>query len=235
MSISQAFSAAFTPFDRGEIYEWLRDNITLGTSYAKQGPFRIENSEYLRRAYELLRSDSTRVVNLLKGTQTGGTLVADTWLPYLMANSPGPVMWAGQSNDDCSDHFITRPQGLIENCKALQDLWERRHKKINLYLLPHMSIYVGGSGEAFLQRKSIKYLITDECWNWKPGMMKEAFARVTAFGDSYKILNISQAGTNGDDWTEQTNEAKWYYWHYTCAKCNHMQPFEFFGAMLDDP
>lgn len=232
--VAIAWRRAWERPDRRQIWEWARENVSLPSSYAIEGAFRIETSRYLELPFKLIADDLVRQVNILKGVQTAGTLIADIWLQWLLANAPGPTMFVLETDEDADQHYRTRLSPTFER-SSNAPIWAERRAKRDLTQLPGgMDFYCTGANLSSLQSKSIRYLICDEVWRWKQGHMLEAFGRTKGFPFTCQILTISQGGVEGDDWCETWRAGKQFGLQVDCLKCGHTQPYDFFGRMLDD-
>ncbi|NDC96275.1 hypothetical protein EB077_13295, partial [bacterium] len=90
-----------------------------------------------------------------------------------------------------------------------------------------MTLWVlGAHNKTNLQRRSIRWLIGDECWRWPTGHMAEAEARVTAFGWLGKCLFMSQGGHQDDDMTKRHLMTDQREWMFACPECGARQPYQ---------
>lgn len=222
----QSFSDALEPPFSGSVYEWASINVSLPTSYAVQGSFDISISPYLIKPFHDLKDTYVSQVNLVGATQTGKTLVSEIFIPYVIANSPGPVLKLHQS-DEMSQTFVeTRLIPLLKNCKVVAPLLEQERyaaKKTGI-ILPHMSIKVSGQKENILHGLTVKYLLLDEVWLYEKDAVTKAKARTTAFGNQKKILITSQPGIEGDQLSQEDTGLS-YEWGWRCKECNNLQPW----------
>lgn len=223
-----AFHDGWQPPDVRPIEEWARENIDLPPAYSIPGPFHPEKSRHILAVFAALEDENIRTVNVLKATQTFGTGIADIFVPWAMDNCPGPTMWNWHTDQMASQHAETRAMPVIKNCKRLARLIpEDRHsrRKQEILFRNGVPLFIQGPSEGNLQGKSIRYLLNDEVWQWRPGRLREAKARTTQYkkiGTS-KTLNISQGGTVGDDWHKETESGALYEWEVPCPHCRKYQ------------
>lgn len=223
-----AFSAGWEPPDSRPIVEWAKENIYLPLAYAIPGPFRPDTSRHILDPFAALEDDSRRMVNILKATQTFGTGIADIWVPWTLDNCPGPTMWNWNSDTLATQHAETRAMPVIRGVKRLARLMpDDRHAKRKKEILFRngVALYIQGPSRGNLQGKSIRHEINDEVWEWPPGRLAEALARVTQYhklGIS-KVLNISQGGVVGDDWHNLTADGDFFEWEVQCPHCGEYQ------------
>ena len=229
--LANAVHLGTAPFSEDGIVKWAEKNVILpGGGYAISGGFRCESSRHLIAPLEAMANDTVRRVSIRKATQTGGTLLADLYVPWTFEHRPGPVLWLMQKEEVARDHAETRVGKLIrEGIKSIAHLLpEDLHKmRLQEIILRHgVPFYMRGPSLANTQSKSIRHLILDECWLYKPGVLAQAEARVEAFekvGTS-KIIEISQGSVVGDQFDESCEKAEQHHWQVPCVHCNQLQP-----------
>lgn len=218
------------PF-RGEIYEYGRQ-IDLQNGYAIKGPFEVERSKYLLAPFRALRNPRVRQVVILKAVQTGGSLVADIWVPYIIRWDPGDLLWLFQDDDFAGKYMderfipgcLKRAPGIVEMLSANGKFALQRKQ----FLLPLMSALIGGLNEGNVQSLSKRYVIVTEAWMAKSnGLISQAKARTTAFPYTSKVLIESQAGVEGEDLDIEWKSSSQQVLHWNCPECGFAQPFEF--------
>lgn len=212
------------PIDNSEIYDWATRNVVLTGQYQTTGPFSIGNSTYLIEPFKSIKDYSTKEIVILKAVQTGGSMVNDILLHWIIANRPMPVMCVMQTNKAAADHMKSRIIPSLINCDIIQDLLPADKRKMSReeIVLPHMQLYVHGPSKERLQSKSIGYLCCDEVWRWEQGILEQARARTTAFmrNGLGKIVIISQAGIQDDDLDKAYRNGTMEEWTVPCLQCN---------------
>lgn len=225
--------------DRRPIYAWLHDNWVLPASYAQPGRFDISTSRHLIAPFDAIQADGVREVSLAGAIQTGKTLIVEGAATWATCNSPGPMMWTLQTDEDAREHCNQR---FMEAYKAVPQiramLPEDRHLKQTaaVYFGPFF-LEVNGANLNNLQRVSIRWKFNSEVWLWKAGLLAHARGRVSAFekaGNS-KVVNESQGGNAGDDFDLAWKAGHQAVWGVKCFGCGKLSPLEFAGRMLDDP
>lgn len=217
------------PF-RGEIYEYAA-NIELPRSgYAKPGPFRVSESKYLIEPFKALHNPAIRQVIGLAAVQTGKSLLADLWVPYIIEHDPGPTLWLMQDDDFIIKFQADRFMPIMRNTPSLRPWIEAAGRfgiKKDHLVFPHMSVVMGGLNPGNVQGSSRRYVIIDEAWlAGNDGLIRQAKARTTAFAYNKKILIISQAGIEGDDLDLEWQQSDKREWNWQCPSCEKHQPFE---------
>jgi hypothetical protein len=90
-----------------------------------------------------------------------------------------------------------------------------------------MTLWMAGAhNRTNLQRRSIRWVIGDECWMWPTGHMAEAEARVTAFGWLGKCIWLSQGGIEDDDIHRKFETTDQREWTFACPECGFRQPYK---------
>ena len=222
-----AYAEALSPPYSGSVDSWCR-LIDLPTAYAIPGKFSVDCSPYLRQPFGDLKDPTVRMLNLIAATQTGKSLIAELYCPYIVVNDPGPVLRL-HANDEMAQNFTeTRLIPLLKGCPPVKTLlglsrFTATKKGINL---PHMSIKVGSAKESLLHGMSIRYLLMDEAHLYEVGTIEKALARTTAFAGRRKIVVSSQPNVEGSELSKYFNAGKIYIWQWRCFKCGEFQNWE---------
>ena len=222
----KAFSEGLKPAQKLSIEDWaLKYVVTKRSSRSKnvdlaQTPWLIDPLE------SLFDYDSKEIV-LQAPTGSGKTTALEVAGNYIVAEKPGPVLFASQTEGDMSDWYDV---GLLPSLKAnplINPFWSKdRHKtKKNLILFSHMPIYFGGANKSTLQSKSVDYGFGDEIWIWKPGMVEELRKRNHDRFNN-KIFLVSQAGVVGDDLDKAFNQTTKKEFCFSCPECGGLQPWK---------
>ena len=218
------------PPDRRPVWEWAEEHIRSIPYSPQPGAFRIENSPQIREVFEAITDPRVRLVTIIAAVQASKTMVMEIALAYLVANMPGPTLWLNETDEDAKDQSEARLQKLFDACEPVRRLYPvNRHKKRNatIHFANGMTLWMlGAHNRTNLQRRSIRYLLADECWQFPPGHMAEAEARVTAFGWLGKCIFSSQGGFDGDDIHRKFETTDSREWTFACPECGHRQPFK---------
>lgn len=216
------------PADRRPIYDWAHDNVVLPSSITKSGLFDISGSRYLIKPFESLLNDAVREVVVVAPVRSGKSLIGDVWLPWIIANDPGPTMWNMQTDPVAADHAETRVMPILESCAKVRALFpvNRHQKRSKDIVFAHgMPLWIQGPSVGNLQSKGIRYQINDEVWMWEQGRLAEAKGRLGDYEEmqTSKLLIISQAGSEDDDLDAEFQRGTRSEWHVTCQSCGHRQ------------
>lgn len=222
--------------DRSPIYEWARKHIILPESYATSGPFNAKLTPWLIPIFDALQNPLVRRVHFRKGVQIGGTLVADIWVPWLIANDAGPISWTMQTDDMVERHAKSRLNPLLERCKPVARMLPKAgpHRTTTEIYFGGFFLTLNAANLSTQQSQSIRYKINDELWlpRWQE-VYGHAIARVSKFEEvgRSKIYNVSQApimdletGNVEDTSYRQGNQCEW---HALCPKCKKAHEISF--------
>lgn len=236
LSIAATWARCWRRRDRRPIPEWALEHVSLQPPFAKTGPFDCSESRHFIEVFAALQDDAVREVNLLKPVRSGGTTIADVFLPWTIANDPGPCMHAFQADDVAREHANSRTLPTLRRCKGVKDLVPGgKIDTAEIRLLNGQKIYINGPSLANFQTKGIRYLILDEPWMYKAGALEQARARLGDFikqGTS-KLFSLSQGGFPESDWHLQYHSGLVHEWIVPCAHCRQYMLPDFFGQRPD--
>ncbi len=225
--------------DSRPIPEWLHDNWTLPPAYAQPGRFDVSTSRHMIAPFEAIANDSVREVTIAAAIQTGKTLIVEGAIAWAICNSPGPIMWTLQTDDDAREHCNQRFMEALKSVSAIREIIPGdRHlaTMTDIYFGPFF-LTVNGANQNNLQRVSIRWKFNSEVWLWKQGLLSHARGRVSAYeraGNS-KVVNESQGGMDGDDFHEAFKAGNQAVWSVKCFGCGKYSPLEFAGTNATDP
>jgi hypothetical protein len=222
--------------DRAPIYDWARRHVQLPESYATPGPFNVRLSPWLVPIFDALQDPLVRRVHFRKAVQIGGTLVADVWLPWIIANDPGPISWTMQTDDMVERHAKTRLWPLLERCRPVAAMLPKPgpHRTTTEIYFGGFFLTLNAANLSTQQSQSIRYKINDELWlpRWQE-IYGHAVARVSKFEEvgRSKIYNASQAPVmdaetgNVEDTSFRSGDQG--EWHAECPACRKLHPVAF--------
>lgn len=222
--------------DRRPIYVWAKENVYLNPPFTKTGWFDVSESRHFIPVFDALQDDYVREVNLCKPTRSGGTTIADVYIPWTFRNDPGQGMHSLQADDVADEHGNSRSLPTWRSCIGVKDLIPPgRINTAEVRLLNGYKFYINGPSLANFQTKGLRYLILDEPWMYKRGAMEQARARVGDYvklGTS-KIFCLSQGGEPESDWDFQYTAGEIGEWNIECAGCHKHFPGELWGTRDD--
>lgn len=175
----------------------------------------------------------TREVVVLAPTGSGKSTMAEALIPYVIAEDPGAMLYASQTDEDAKFWAESRLLPTLRNCAALSGLWpEDRHKSRKMEIIfPHMPLILGGANLSNFQEKSVRWLYGDEVWTWRRDLVREFLAR---HHDRWnrKVFLVSQGGdVDGElelEW-RKTDQAE-FAWR---CNCGHEQAYSFDSLRYD--
>jgi len=233
--INTAIETGWEPVKKQEIYEWAKDNVSLPPCFAITGKFSINRSRYMLEPFKSLKNPAIRQVNICAAVQTGKSLIGQLFLPWKIVNDRGICSYICQSDEMAKQMVETRLNPIFHNTVQIKDLMPKdRHSIKNLTLsFPHMTVFIRGAKEKFLQSNSIKTIIMDEVHLWKAGFIELAKSRCTYFPNTNKLLLLSQPNDEDSEWNKEYKKGMQYEWGYKCFKCNTLQPYVWSEQRLD--
>ena len=236
--LSSILRDAWTPADRREPWRWCEDHIRSIPYSPLPGPFRSENSPWIREVMEAIVDPKIRLVSIIAAVQSSKTTSPELTLCYIIANLPGPCLWLDQTDEDAKDESESRLQKLFESCEPVKKLFPKNKNKqrnCTIHFSNGMTLWLlGAYNKTNLQRRSIRWLFGDETWRWPVGHMAEAEARTTAFGWLGKCVFMSQGGEENDDTHRKFETTDMREWHYKCPKCGKYIPYKWENVEWDD-
>lgn len=229
---------AWTPADRREPWRWCEEHIKSIPYSPMPGPFRSDNSPWVREVMEAIVDPKIKLVSIIAAVQSSKTTSPELTLCYIIANLPGPCLWLDQTDDDAKDESESRLQKLFESCEPVKRLFPKNKNKqrnCTIHFSNGMTLWMlGAYNKTNLQRRSIRWLIGDETWRWPVGHMAEAEARTTAFGWLGKCIFMSQGGEEADDTHRKFETTDMREWHYKCPKCGKYVSYKWENVEWDD-
>ena len=93
------------------------------------GPFRSDNSPWIREVMEAIVDPKIRLVSIIAAVQSSKTTSPELTLCYIIANLPGPCLWLDQTDEDAKDESESRLQKLFESCEPIKKLFPKNKNK----------------------------------------------------------------------------------------------------------
>lgn len=225
LDFEKSLRSYFAPDEDGDIVDWLEKNVKSVPYSPDPGPFRVASTPYLAPILRALQDPEVETVVVMGNVQSGKSMVLELWSAYIPVRSPGATLLLQDIDDNAKDWYDTRLKPLWDATPAtaasIKELvGDTAHFKRNIAWV------LGGNNKTNLQRRSIRYLGGDECWQWKNGHLSEALKRRTVFNWQGKSVFVSQGGVEEDEFTQLWNTTDRREWCFCCEKCNERQPFE---------
>lgn len=229
MTVDLAFvwAKAFAPPDRRSIEDWARENVTLPPVLTKRGKFDVSSSRHFIGPFQALRHDRVRGVRICAPVRGGKTLIADVSAPWAVVNDNASLLWVFQDDKIAPAHAETRTMPILKSVPAIRAMLpEDRHKtrKTNILFANGLPFVMQGPALGGLQSRGFKWVILDEPWLYKPGIIGQAKSRLGDFVKmaSSKFLAISQGGEEDSDWDVEFRSGVLFTFRVPCAGCAAM-------------
>jgi len=161
---------ALRPPPRLTVSQWADRHRILPDDESEAGPWRTSRTPYLREPMDALTPDDpTRIVAMMKGSQTGGTeaLCLNT-AGYWIHHAPGRILMVRPDEDDARDFSAQRLQPMLDLTPELgQRVADGKTDNKLLKDFPGGSLKITGArAPAGLRSKPVPYVIGDEIDNW---------------------------------------------------------------------
>lgn len=231
IDLADIWSKAFRPPDRRPIKEWAAEKVNLPPVLTKRGRFSTEGSRHFEPPLLALQNDKVRGVRVLKPVRGGGTLIADVFVPWVIANDNASVLWVFQDKAIAEEHAESRQWPILLSVPEISAMLSHdRHKtrKSDILFANGLPFKLTGPALGKLQSKGYKVVVCDEAWLYAAGILAQAKGRLGDFVKtaSSKFLVISQGGEEEDDWAVEYAEGVPYEWRPKCAGCDAAMPLE---------
>lgn len=228
----QAFADAMRPPSRLPPSEWCRKFVHL--PHSERGRFDLSASPWLREPLDAVGDTENTDLDFLFPTGAGKTTLYEGIIHWAIAESPGPMMYYELSDDDASIWSESRLMPSLKLCEPIAPLWPTdRHKKRKTEIMfPHMALLIGGASMSNAQAKSLRRVMMDECWDYRPGMMREILARLHDRWNRQAICG-SQGGIVGGDWHGRWTQSTMEEFSWLC-ECGERQPYDHHSLKWED-
>ena len=227
-----AFRRACRPPARLSPSAWATNRVAIQDGLTPK--YDIAATPWMREPLDSFADGEAREVILVAPVGTGKTTFMEAGLAYCISEDPGPTLLVGQTDEDLKDWAETRMDHVVTKTREIADLLPSdRHKKRKMEILfPHMSLFLTGANLSGLQSKSMRRVLGDEAWMWRPGMIQEARGRLHDRWNR-QIYFFSQAGVEGDDFDAawRMTDQREYMW--TCPSCGRVQQFRQAHFMIE--
>lgn len=216
------------PDPDGDIVDWLERNVKSVPYSPNAGPFRVESTPYLAPILRALQDPEIETIVVMGNVQSGKSMVLELWSTFIPARCAGPTLLLQDVDLNAQDWQQTRLRPLWDSTPETKSkLTQGDRSKWHTTQFDRNTCWVlGAENERNLQRRSIRFLGMDECWQYSKGRIKQAMARRTAFTWQGKTVAVSQGGYEGDDFTELWNTSDRREWMFKCPHCQERQAFE---------
>lgn len=207
--------------------DWFEANITEIPSSPRRGAYNRKVMPWTAAALEVLCDHETRRAVMIWGTQLGKSFTQSALACHLIANQPGPMMLTQDTQDNADDFCQNTFRRLISCCPPVDSILVKDSEKSDtLNFLNGVVCYVkSANNEANLQRRTLRYVIADEVWEYQPNRIDQVLKRVDRFEKVSKVVLASQGSEVGDELHREWMQTDRATWNFCCSSCGLYQPF----------
>jgi hypothetical protein len=234
-----AFQTAYktAPF-LGSIDDWAKAHVVLPAGYCPPGNFDVNISPYFKEVFAAIKNPHIRQVNVMAPPRSGKTLVGEITLLYLIANSPGNILWIQSTESTMKKMGDARMAKLLRLCPPVERLIDKNDRyavtQTKYRFANGIEVHLASATLKSLQSFGYKYIVFDECWLADGGLIAEAQARIGDFPNTCKVILISQGGAiDKPDWDAEFNRAPIQEYAYVCPLCKAAQVYTFNQRLKD--
>ena len=228
--------SVFVPDEGVDVVEWLQRNVKSIPYSPVSGPFRVVGSPWLAEPLRAAVDPECQLAMMMAPPQSGKSLWLELLTCYFVAVQPAPVLALQDTDSNARDWMVTRLQKLWHECSPVTDRLSSGNFDRNDVVMFNRSTFwcLGAHNIKNLQRRTIKYIIGDECWNWPDGNMREADARTLFYKWMGKRIYASQGGYDGDEFSEKFKTTDMREWTFECPECKTRQAFKYENIVYPD-
>jgi hypothetical protein len=175
-------------------------------------------------------------ITIVAAAAGGKSTIGEVFSAYVISEQPGFFVWFAPTEAAAKEFADTRLNQVFKNCDAIKRRMPHdRHKIRNTGIIfDHMSYLVLPANITAAQSKHIRYMVCDEPWLYKPGMLSQLHKRTTKFAHNRKIIELSTGSILGDE-TEQAFQAGTKReWMFRCPECDNSHVPLFSPERLDE-
>lgn len=177
-------------------------------------------------------------------TGAGKTTIFDGIISHSIPEDPGGILLSLQTDPDAKEYVEERLMPILRgvpSVAALMESMDRHAIRKDAVMFPHMPLYMGGANLTNAQRRSVRYVLLDEVWRYKHGLVREFRARTHDRWNARVVL-VSQGGTthimSDAGMVETELEHAWLRtdrreWCFACPECGEVQRFRLKGLHYD--
>ena len=218
--VLEAFTEVMQPGSDLSIGEWFSKYVKVVDS-PHGANYDINQTPWFKDIAEAAADNNIDEIVIVAPVGSGKTAFFEALIHWIVAEEPGFTLVAMQTEQDAKDLWETRLSKAMKLCQPINNLWpsDRNAIRKGTVIFPHMSLIMGGANLSHLQSKSCRWVIGDEVWLWKPGMMAEARGRTHDRWNA-RLIFVSQGGEEGTDWHKAFMETNQCHYNWQCEKCD---------------
>lgn len=206
------------PGEAPDIVEWGEENVQLPTS-ALSKHFRISATPWIREPLLRATDIGTRIVTLMKPVQTGGSAFGELLMLYIITFCRGLFQYNWSNDKRADERWASRVEGILKACKPVADRMAQIEYKDSEIDFGNVFFRMQGAFISDnLDSDSVHWQINEEVHAWTAGHLQKARNRSSAVWN-YKSIDISNAGTKGDQLDKAFRGGTMQRWEVECPAC----------------
>lgn len=240
IDIQQDFEAETVLPDRREVWEWAGGSrpdkadaaIDFGETTSFSGRYDISNVPQVKEFLRACKDYRVREVTFVAPPQDSGkTKGAETYIAWLIINSPCNMAWNTETNVKAERWSETRWEQMLT---AVSGMGERFHankhlkkKRQIIFRNGTFLLIQGAETEGNRSSDSVEVQINDEVHLWERPWLQQMHERTNAYRETRKIVNISTGGSKGSELHERFLAGNQLEWQHVCPGCRGLIPYVF--------
>ena len=211
---------ASIPVEPPDIIKWAEEHVQFPSS-ARSKHFNISVTPWLLEPLTRAVDLKTRVIDLVKPVQSGGSVFGEVIILYWIMFWRGFLQYNWSNDKRADERWASR---ILPNLMACAPVAEKvARSKVSIGEIDFGNIFFRNQGAFIsdnLDSDSVRLQVNEEVHSWEKGHLKKAGGRATAVWD-YKQANISNAGTVGDQLDQSYSEGTQQTWEVKCPFCSN--------------
>lgn len=188
-------------------------------------PWDSEDAQWLREILETFQDPEIHEIYCMCSAQSAKTVIVMVMLLFIIAQDPGPTLWATSNEQEAKKFAKGRLWQMIDKCAPVKEKLptERGAKNTLEVYFPGAQLIIGSANNAnTLQQTPYRYTFGDEVRSWPKGAL-EMFAKRTRSYPNYKKVIISTPDMEEDHLHRGYLSGDQSEYFITCPKCGHEQ------------
>lgn len=207
--------------------EWAdKYRILDAKSSAMPGPWRTDQTPYLKGIMDEFNNPETEEIVYVKPTQVGGTESLQNMVGYVIQQDPSPTMIVYPTEELAKSISKNRLEPAIKASPALRKRYKEEDSSILELQFDGMYLTLAGSNSpSSLASKAIKYLFMDEVDKYPGASKKEAdpislaTERTKTFHNRKIFITSTPTLRTGHIWREKENADIEKHYFVPCPHC----------------
>lgn len=229
----------YAPIENLNVIEWSHKYIETIPDSPYTGRLDLTRTPFLIEPLMGATASNTSLCVMQFPVQFGKSLILKLLALYQIATDPAPILFLTDTPANSEDFCDTSLIPMIKQNSYFQGLISSsagaNMKETKIFNNGAILWNRGASNLKNLQRRSVKLLLSDECWLYPPTHLEEAIKRITRFADDGgRAVLVSQAGDMDGEFCQyfQNTTQKEYMWR--CEECDNMNPYGLEMIYWDD-